>query len=367
LDSHTAFCPNPDCPASGQVSKGNIYIHSRKQQRYRCTACGKTFAATKGTPFYRLRSATELVVTVVTLLAYGCPVQAIVAAFGLDARTVADWQQRAAAQSQRVQEHLVEQPRDLGEVQMDELRVKRQGQIVWVALAIATRTRLWLGGEVSPHRDRTLLRALAGRVRRCAQTRPLLLVTDGLAAYVAAIRRVFRDKVARGRRGRPRLEPWRGLCIAQVIKRYQQRRVVAVEQRIKQGRGALVERLRYRAGGTGVLNTAYIERLNGTFRQRLTPLVRRSRALARRTGTIVEGMWLVGAVYNFCTPHTSLRLRCVGGHKERTPAMVASITAHCWGVKELLSYRVPPPRWVPPKRRGRMSAAMKLKIIQWCT
>jgi hypothetical protein len=26
-----------------------------------------------------------------------------------------------------------------------------------------------------------------------------------------------------------------------------------------------------------------------------------------------------------------------------------------------------PPRWAPPKRRGRMSEAMKLKIIQWCT
>ena len=37
-----------------------------------------------------LRTPTELVVIVVSLLAYGCPIQAIVHAYGLDERTVAD-------------------------------------------------------------------------------------------------------------------------------------------------------------------------------------------------------------------------------------------------------------------------------------
>ena len=36
-----------------------------------------------------LRKPTELILIVVTLLAYGCPIQAIVHAFGLDERTVA--------------------------------------------------------------------------------------------------------------------------------------------------------------------------------------------------------------------------------------------------------------------------------------
>ena len=38
---------------------------------------------------YRLHESAELLVLVVTLLCHGCPVQAIVAAFGLDERTVA--------------------------------------------------------------------------------------------------------------------------------------------------------------------------------------------------------------------------------------------------------------------------------------
>ena len=370
MDSQTAFCPNLDCPAKGQPGKGNIVIHSRQHSRYKCRECGQTFTQTKGTPFYRLRHDQELVVRVVTLLAHGCPPQAIVAAFGLDERTVADWQQRAAAQCQQVHEHLVHQPRDLREVQADELRVKRQGAIIWVAFAMQTATRLWLGGTLSERRDRRLITRLMEGVRRCAVRSPLLLVTDGFAAYSTALKRVFREKVERSGRGRRCLQAWAGLCYAQVIKRYQQRRVVAVERRVREGEVEQVEALRHRAHESGVLNTAFIERLNATFRQRLTSLVRRTRALARCTVTIEHGMWLVGTLYNFCTAHDSLRVRSATGEQRwqaRTPAMAAGITDHLWSVKELLCYRVPPPRWEPPKRWGRMSQAMKLKIMEWCT
>src|SRR5436309_2680035 len=132
MDPTTVFCPNENCPARGHIGKGNIGIHSRKEQRFICHACDKTFSATKGTVFYRLRTSAETVVLIVTLLAHGCPVQAIVAAFGFDERTVADWWARSGRQSQVVHEYLVEQPRDLGQVQADELRVKKQGGIVRV-------------------------------------------------------------------------------------------------------------------------------------------------------------------------------------------------------------------------------------------
>jgi transposase-like protein len=72
----------------------------------------------------------------VTLLAYGCPIQAIVAAFGLDERTVVSWQERAGKHCKGVHEHLVERPRELGQVQGDEIRVKIQGGVVWMARAL---------------------------------------------------------------------------------------------------------------------------------------------------------------------------------------------------------------------------------------
>ena len=70
-------------------------------------------------------------------MAHGCPLQAIVVAFGWDERTVASWGARASLHGQAVQEHLVEQPRDLGQVQADELRVKTQGGICLTLQAAA--------------------------------------------------------------------------------------------------------------------------------------------------------------------------------------------------------------------------------------
>ena len=112
MDPTTVFCPNLACPARGHIGQGHIGIHARQDQRFLCTVCRKTFSATQGTAFYRLRTAAETVALVVTLLAHGCPVQAIVAALGFDERTVADWWARSGRQGQAVQECLVEQPRD---------------------------------------------------------------------------------------------------------------------------------------------------------------------------------------------------------------------------------------------------------------
>jgi IS1 family transposase len=231
-----------------------------------------------------------------------------------------------------------------------------------MALAMMVTTRLWLGGEVSEQRDMPLIRRLIARVKRCAARRPLLVCTDGLVSYIRAIRETCREPVHTGPGGRPRLRPWHNVLIAQGVKRDERRRVVETERRIVDGTPARVETLRRRSQGSGVINTAYIERLNATFRERLAPLARRCRALARHTVTLHEGMFLVGTVYNFCTPHESL-----SDTQKTTPAMAAGITDHCWTMHELLAFHVPLARWVPPKRRGRPSHAFKRRIERWCS
>ena len=361
MDPATTFCPHLACAARGQTGQGNIGIHSCKDKRFLCTACHKTFSATKGTACYRLRTPAETVALVLTLLAHGCPLQAIVVAFGFDERTVAAWRTRAGRQGQVVQEHLVEQPRDLGQVQADKIRVKKQGGIVWMALAMLVKTRLWLAGEVSEQRDMPLLRRRIERVKRCAAPRPWLGCTDGLVSYIRAIRETFREPVHTGQGGRPRLRRWRPILLAQVVKRYERRRVIETERRILDGTPARVETLRRRSQGEGVINTADIARLNATFRERLAALTRRGRAMARHTLTLQHGMYLIGTVYNFCTPHASL------AHVGRgtTPAMAAGITDHGWSVQELLSFHVPARRWTPPKQRGRPSHALKRLIARW--
>lgn len=370
MDPKKHFCPNEACPARGQIGEGNIGVHSRKEGRLICHVCGKTFSTTKGTMFYRLRSSVELVSLVVTLLAHGCPVTAIVVAFGLDERTVYAWYARAGKQCQQVHEHWVQQPRDLGQVQADEIRVKCQGRIAWLAMALQVPTRLWLGGVVSVCRDGQLITRLMEQVRRCALYRPLLMCVDGFASYITAIQKVFRTPLLSRKRGRPRLRAWEHVCVVQVIKQVKSKRVVGIVRRLAQGTQAQVKTLLQQTQSTATAHVAYIERLNGTFRARIPALVRRGRTLARQLPTLEQAMFLVGTLYNFCDAHTSLRrVLYLPDNSKRwvpmTPAMEAGITDHIWSVKELLSYHVPLARWEPPKRRGRRSKQLQALIDRW--
>jgi transposase-like protein len=364
-----ACCPHLACPARGQAGKGTMGMHARKEKRFICRHCGKTFTDTTGTACDRRRTPVETVALVITLLAHGCPLPAIVVACGFEARTVADWVVRAGRQGQAVQQQLVEQPRDLGPVQADDIRVKKQGGVVGMALAMMVSPRWWLAGEVREPRDLSLLRRLSKRVRACALSRTSLCCTDGWWADVRAIRETVRDAVRPGTRGPPRLRPGTSLLIAQGVQRDAKRRVVAVERRLRQGATAQGEQSRDRSPGDGVLNTASIERLHATCRARLSALTRRGRALARQTCTRQHGMDWIGAIDHFCTPHERWRwakTAAGGACAERRPAMAAGITDHGWSIRERLSLHVPPPRWTPAKRRGRPSRALQRLVERWC-
>jgi hypothetical protein len=319
---------------------------------------GGPFAETVDTPFYRLHKPAALAVLVLTLLSHGCPTQAIVAAFGLDERTVARWLSEAGRQCQRVHGHLVEQGQiDLRHVQADEPWVKQVGGKVWMALALAVPTRLWLGGAISRQRDLPLITRLVRRVRACAATPALLVCVDGLASYVTAFVKVFRQPIRTGRRGRPSLVLPDGFQFAQVVKHSARRHVVGVTRRVVRGTLDGIEAVLTATATGTVINTAYIERLNATFRAHLAPLTRRGRAIARTEAALTAGMWLVGTAYNFCWPHDSLR-QLAPDHAprkwlRRTPAMAAGLTDRCWSLDELLRFPIPLPRWIPPKRRGR--------------
>jgi len=364
MDPRIQFCHNAACPTRGQVGRGNIRVQSRQERRYRCWTCQATFAETTGTPYYRLHRAAEVMTTVLTLLCHGCPLQAIVAAFGLDERTVAAWQAKAGGHGRVVHEHLVLAGRiDLQHVQADELWVKRVGGRLWQAMALAAPSRLWLGGMLSPSRDRTLITNLARQVRAAASSPAILVCVDGLASYVTAFQRVFRRPEQTGRSGRPRLLAEGGLLLGQVVKRSVKRHVADVEQRVVLGTAAAIAAVLAATGTGTMIHTAYIERLNATFRACLAPLGRRGRALARTEAALTAGMYLVGCAYNFCWAHASLRLATRPGSRlrwrERTPAMAAGLTDHRWTMDELLHYQVPLPIWVPPKRRGRPPQHLK--------
>jgi transposase-like protein len=364
MNPQEVWCPNLACPARGQLGQGNIGIHSQKEQRYRCTVCDKTFGARTGTPFHRRRTPEATITQVLTLVSWGCPIVAIEHAYGIQAQTVRDWLEAAGQHAEAVHYDQVVQPRDLRHVQADEVRVKTQCGIVWMAMAMMVSTRLWLGGAVSTRRDQRLITRVVALMAAAAIVAPVLLVVDGFASYIEVFRLAFRTRARTGKRGAPRKVPWPDLAIGQVVKQTCGRRVVGVSRRLVQGASELVSQGLRETPGCRVLNTAYMERLNGTFRARLAPLARRTHHLTHRKEMLHAGMYLVGALYNFCTYHTSLGL---ASGEQRTPAMAAGITDHGWTVQELLWRRVPPPRWVPPTQRGRRSKAMRELIERWAT
>jgi IS1 family transposase len=230
--------------------------------------------------------------------------------------------------------------------------------VAWMGLAIMVSTRLWLGGVVSRTRDISGADRLLQQVRACSQAACALLVcTDGWAAYPNSIKRAFRDKVKRtAERGRASLQVWSGLHIWTVIKQTVNKRLTGVLRQMSHGSLAQAMRLLRRSAGGQVLNTSYIERFNGTVRERLATLTRKCRHAAHRLQALETGMYLIGSTYNFCCFYQELSTRAAGDAQQllrQTPAMASGLTDHLWSLAELLRYQVAPAPWVEPKRRGR--------------
>jgi hypothetical protein len=90
--------------------------------------------------------------------------------------------------------------------------------------------------------------------------------------------------------------------------------------------------------------TVHIERVNGTLRDRLNALTRKTHAFAKR-----DAMWdaLVSLPlfdHNFHRAHQALKLPSEEGvrrYRQQSPAMALGLTDHLWSFQELLTSRVP--------------------------
>jgi hypothetical protein len=248
----------------------------------------------------------------------------------LDERTVASWQQLAGNHAQRVQQekvcqgHWVEQ-----QIQSDEMWVKTQCGPVWMAPAMTVFSRLFIWGAVSIERNSTLtervVRKVAAALRR---GHAILWVTDGFGGWQQAIAKVLRTPHYTGKLGRPRLLLWPELHLIQVIKRRSATCFPFLQRRLCFGNWALAQQLLcHTQTQLGTFNTAYIERLNASFRAWIPALTRRSRTPARLRLHLQAAMFWTGTVYNFCRFHTTL---------QGTPAMAAGLTDELWSVRDLL-------------------------------
>jgi hypothetical protein len=279
-------------------------------------------------------------------------------AFKVDERTVAKWRERAGIHCESVHKEKIERGLlDLIQIQADEIWVKMKGAVVWVALAIMVSTRLWVAVEVSKKRDSDLTDNLMLQVRRCARSFcAILVVTDGFAAYPKSIIKAFRYKVKdTPGPGASKKRVWPRLYIGTVIKHTAKRRVTEVVRRMSYGQWRKGKKLIKASKGGKKVNTSFIERFNGTIRERFAPLTRKCRYAAAKMETVHTGIYLIGSIYNFCSPHDELSKLKIKGRRgfSCTPAMASGLTDHVWSVRELLTYKVAPPPLPLPKKKGR--------------
>jgi hypothetical protein len=146
------------------------------------------------------------------------------------------------------------------------------------------------------------------------------------------------------------------LLYAQVVKTLRRRRIIAVKHRVVFGTKAAVEQVLAACGWQ--INTAFVERLNLSLRQRVAAMRRRSATSCKGEDGLRQQLILFQVYHNFVLPHTSLYQALAepvptNGHGSAkvwqpcTPAMAAGLTEHVWSLREVLFYQVPP--WPRPQ------------------
>jgi hypothetical protein len=166
-----------------------------------------------------------------------------------------------------------------------------------------------------------------------------LMTSDENPAYATAIREVYGDEVTpprRGRRGRrpaPRLAPPPDLKYATVHKVRENNRVVRVETRVVFGTWLGVLLALALSAVSKVVNTAFIERHNGSDRNGNARKTRKSYCFSKDWGLHEAVTYFTMYSANFCRPVRTLRERkAEGGWRQRTPAMAAGLANHVWSL-----------------------------------
>jgi IS1 family transposase len=180
--------------------------------------------------------------------------------------------------------------------------------------------------------------------RRTAGRLMSLITTDEYAPYRGAILEAYGETVTpprSGKRGRPRKSykvPPGGLLYATVHKARVKGRVVKAEQRIIFGTAEAVEAALARSASSRAVNTSFVERQNGTDRNRNARKARKSYSFSKDWSAHQAITFFTMYSYNFCWAVRTLRVKAEDGTwRRRTPAMAAGRADHVWSLSEWLT------------------------------
>jgi IS1 family transposase len=180
--------------------------------------------------------------------------------------------------------------------------------------------------------------------RRTEGRIPNLITTDEYPAYETAILKAYGETVVperTGKPGRPKMPyqaPPANLNYATVHKTRQKGRVVKIDFRVIFGAVAAVLAALALSKVSRAINTAFVERHNGTDRNRNGRKVRKTYCFSKDWEVHQAVTYFTMYTYNFCWSVRTLRERDSAGHwQQRTPAMAAGLTDHVWTLAEWLT------------------------------
>ena len=358
MDDLSRFCcQNSQCPDFGLRNAGNLTVTGRlgKFRQYRllyCRTCRARFSERKGTPLYRAHLPEDKILSILEHIHEGCGVLKTVRLVKVHPDTVSHYSRASGAHARDAHDELVAHSPQTRELQMDEkwsFVAKKEKNCdeddpedqfqgdCWDHVAFDPEHRLVVS-VVPGERTGESVRELVTDVKeRLGGRAPELITTDEYTAYEGAILEAFGTEVVpprTGKPGRPR-KPYKvapaGLHYATVHKTRKKGRVVDVVTQVIFGTAAAVEAALVKSGVSHRINTAFVERHNGTDRNRNSRKV-------RKTYCFSKDWWVHRAVtfftmysYNFCWPVRTLKTE---SGEDRTPAMMAKLTDHVWTLAE---------------------------------
>jgi IS1 family transposase len=347
VDTSGYACPQPGCDYFG-ITDPDLHAlvgygwidQAQTIRKLRCQACGKTFSVRKGTPLYCLKTNPQQVEMVLWFLAEGLDQAVMIRFTGHSETTIARWLQRAGTHSQawhhRFLRHLVPVV-----LQLDELhtRVRSIAKPRWLWLAIDPLSKLIPALHLGSRTNQDAYSLLHHLMLSLKPGWVPLFLSDGLRAYFYAITAHFGNWF---RPPRARTDHWsvdEQLLYGQLVKHKHGRKLAYAITRMLWGqRKALIEKLRS-VGLSGLIQTAFIERVNLTLRQSVAPLMRKTWSLAQSEHTLLMHVQWWRLYYHFVRDHASLKTAVPGlkgRYRARTPAMAAGLTDRLWTVGELL-------------------------------
>jgi IS1 family transposase len=215
----------------------------------------------------------------------------------------------------------------------------------WDHVAIDAEHKLVLevvNGKRTEENTKTLA---ANTAKRLNSRIPRLITSDEYKPYKKAILQTFgvkRVKPKTGRRGRPcgqGYQPHADLVYVAVHKTRENGRVTHIDYRVVFGSDEQMQAALAASSCSRKINTSFIERQNGTDRNRCSRKIRKSYCFLK-DWDVHRGMTcLTMYSYNFCWAVRTLR-RPDGLRGPCSPAMAAGLADHLWTIREWLTQPV---------------------------